>query len=1274
MAVVGDAYIVVRAITNQVKDDIKRGFDGADREGGKAGDDAGRSFSKGFKKSMGGGGGGGGGGGMFSSLRGDADQAKMGLDRLITTGYMLGPALAGLISIAGGLAGGLFALGSQAAAAGPSLLALLNVFSSLAQAGGVLKVAFSGIGDALGAASQTSGGAAQDMSKQIEAAEKRIDNAKKRVLTVKKQNERATLSARKQQEDADKAYQDSIKNQTKAAERVVEAEKNILKAQEETTKAREEAIEAIQQLGFALEDAVLSEQRAVLNFEDAREALAKVQNLLPNNRARREAELAFAEADLKLRKAKDNTLDTQKEVDDSVKKGVEGSDRVVSAIENETDAKKALANAQEGVEQAAIAVTEAIQGQADATNNLTATVEENKARMAEAKESLLDAKDALKDLKSETGGASGGVDKFAEAMAKLSPNAQGFVRELISIKEKFKEVKLATQEALFGTLTKDVSKLADVWFPKLKELMPGTATEIGKVATKLTEVVTESGNIQQIENIWKSNDVLISNFGGATANLVDIFIDLMEAATPLAEEFAAWIETLTGGWKETVNADRESGKLSETLTNAAGVARVLAGVFGDLFATIGNIGKAAAGPGSGGEMLLNTLKEVTGKWRDFTGSKNGQERLEKFFINIVPLVSEVGGLIADIGKAFFNLTESSANAKGGDPTAKFVESLRNVVAIFAEIGPDLVGVLPTIGKGFEAAAQAIANLTSGGALEAFFGFLTKFAEFAADITASPVFQKIFSIVAPAFALSRALSLVLKFARFLFLGAIIGNITKFAGAFVALKSAVSTVLFNIKMLFFIFGTGPVLLFTAVIIGLVAAFVAMWNESEIFREAIKDLIDNVIQRAIEIFERLKAKVEEALKPLGGTTGVVDKLKVAFKFLGDIIGKYIIPLLEGGLKNGLDIIGAIFGTIIDTIGKFIAAFMRIFNGIKEGDISEIFAGIVDAIIAPFSALIGNLVDLFTRIWDNVITAVKKVLGIASPSQVFTDIATAIFDAIIGVITFLPEKFLEFFTTMWTNASNFVTNTIGPELLKLPGKITGWISGLWDQFLKGLEVIWGKIVSFIDIAGKVGLFILGLPGKFGRWLRGIWDSFYEFLTGPDGPWEKIKAFFGGTGPIANFIRGLGAAITNWAGGIWDGIGTSFLSILRKIVNWWNDLSLELRVPSNAVTDFMKLSGLGFTVDTPNFNPSWLAKGGVVPPSRGGTLAVIGEAGRPERVEPLDPDGLSKRDKAMITLLSGGSAGGATINVYPSEGMDERELAQMVSRELAFMMRRGTL
>ena len=84
------------------------------------------------------------------------------------------------------------------------------------------------------------------------------------------------------------------------------------------------------------------------------------------------------------------------------------------------------------------------------------------------------------------------------------------------------------------------------------------------------------------------------------------------------------------------------------------------------------------------------------------------------------------------------------------------------------------------------------------------------------------------------------------------------------------------------------------------------------------------------------------------------------------------------------------------------------------------------------------------------------------------------------------------------------------------------------------------------------------------------------------------------------------------------------------------------------------------------------LAKGGIVSPRGGGTMALIAEAGRPERVEPLDPDGLSKRDKAMMQFLTNGNAGGISITVNPSAGMDETELAAVISRRLAYELRRG--
>jgi murein DD-endopeptidase MepM/ murein hydrolase activator NlpD len=90
------------------------------------------------------------------------------------------------------------------------------------------------------------------------------------------------------------------------------------------------------------------------------------------------------------------------------------------------------------------------------------------------------------------------------------------------------------------------------------------------------------------------------------------------------------------------------------------------------------------------------------------------------------------------------------------------------------------------------------------------------------------------------------------------------------------------------------------------------------------------------------------------------------------------------------------------------------------------------------------------------------------------------------------------------------------------------------------------------------------------------------------------------------------------------------------------------------------------------------LAKGGIVPATPGGVLSVIGEAGRNERVEPLDPRGMSNRDRAMIDLIqqavnSGQANRGDTFHVHPAPGMNEEQLASMVSRRVAWRRSVGT-
>ena len=156
--------------------------------------------------------------------------------------------------------------------------------------------------------------------------------------------------------------------------------------------------------------------------------------------------------------------------------------------------------------------------------------------------------------------------------------------------------------------------------------------------------------------------------------------------------------------------------------------------------------------------------------------------------------------------------------------------------------------------------------------------------------------------------------------------------------------------------------------------------------------------------------------------------------------------------------------------------------------------------------------------------------------------------------------------------------------------------------------------------------------------------------------------------------FKSLPGKIANAAKGMWDGLTSAFITTLNGIIMRWNRFSLDLKFPDKIFgIPLGPLAGKGFTLETPNIPYlGGLARGGTVMPSRGGTLAVIGEAGRSERVEPLDPDGLSKRDKAMISMLTGGGSGGNTINVYPSQGMNESELASIISRQIAFQLRRG--
>jgi hypothetical protein len=114
-------------------------------------------------------------------------------------------------------------------------------------------------------------------------------------------------------------------------------------AAKESGKTIRELREEMQQLAFSAEEAALSQEKASISLEKARENLARVQNLPPDNRARREAELAYQEADLAYRKAKDRNADLQEQINNPEKKGGAGGGAANDPYKDLTETQKKFA-------------------------------------------------------------------------------------------------------------------------------------------------------------------------------------------------------------------------------------------------------------------------------------------------------------------------------------------------------------------------------------------------------------------------------------------------------------------------------------------------------------------------------------------------------------------------------------------------------------------------------------------------------------------------------------------------------------------------------------------------------------------------------------------------------------------------------------------------------------------------------------------------------------------------------------------------------------------
>lgn len=926
MAVIGDAYVVIHAITSNVKKEVQAGFTGVEHIGENAGKKVSQSFNKGFNS-----------GGMgantpianalstaFGTTTKDAMKAADAFKTATQTGYFLGSALTAAAGAIGALGNGLVSLVGVTLAAAPAMSVLTNAIFGLVQVGGALAVAFHGV------------------SAAVQAGIKAGQTTKAQTMAIAK----AELALKRAKEDlATMIEEAAIKEQ--------KANKAVADSQRELNLARAEAAKQIKELKFDSEDAAISEQKAAIELDKARETLARVSDLPPNSRARKEAELAFAQADLNYRRAidKNNTLKAQE-----AKNAAMGTGSMQDQIEG-----------QQGV-------IDAVNAAKQAEQDLGKTQRENAKNITRATEDIAQQEKDLDFLKK--GGAA--ADAYATALNKLSESAQQFVKYLVSLKGVGKDLQEAIGKELFPRLQTAIDNLVKNLLPTLKPLLSETGKALGDVAVKISNVITRADNLERIKRIWNTNDKAITIFGDSIANLLDSFLLLADAARPLVIQFANWTKNITAAWKATLEADTKSGKLATTLQTAADVVGKIGHLFHETFGAIGNLVKANVGPGSGGYYLLDYLTKA------MTGLKNltniDGTPLKEFFLQGAKNAGKVLDVLGFLVKEILKIGASKEFGAFADSIKSALPAVDTIVQAFQR-------ALPSFGNLIKQVATFIATVTSGDSIKIFFNVLATALEKLNSFLQGSFGQALINAGNYIIPFVAALALVGKGVGF-FGEVVIGNIAKlekFFRFFMDGPGLITKLMAPLEALAGALGVG-----VAPLAAFIALFVLMYAKSEVLRKAIGDLVSGVFQALKDAFNTINDAIKQAAPSLDGLGGI-------FKTLGDIVGTFVVPIIKGVLVGAIQFVaGVIAGlikviagivTIFTNVGKDLVNPIQIIKNVVLGlvnGIKLIFSGLKDAVVGTFNGIVSaikgvlnSVINLYNNTLGKLKITLPKILG---------------------------------------------------------------------------------------------------------------------------------------------------------------------------------------------------------------------------------------------------------------------------------------------------------
>lgn len=382
----------------------------------------------------------------------------------------------------------------------------------------------------------------------------------------------------------------SANDEANRADQIASAERSLTLAQRSAADAqtalndaRRQAVNDLADMNLQLARAHLDEQGAILAVKQAQIDLMNAQNTQQDPLAQERAKQNLLEAQQALVEARQHTKELQEQTAEANAKGVEGSDKVKAALEQQQSAVFQVADAQA----------------------------------------------ALRRANEQTAVSAGGA---VSALSKLAPNARAFVEEIARLKPQLLDLQRYVQNELFAGMDRKLAEWAGVWIPTLKTGLGGLADAANQFAKRLGDDLSKPEVRQAVDGVFASMDRVLTKFttGGSLDKLVHGFNDLVVAATPFVEKLGNKIVDELGKLGDWLSDKKKSGALAQFFEDAYHDAQDLWDIGKDVFAIVSDIVNIATGQDKKKNgNALDSFKDTMDNVRSWIESDKGKKTIKQ---------------------------------------------------------------------------------------------------------------------------------------------------------------------------------------------------------------------------------------------------------------------------------------------------------------------------------------------------------------------------------------------------------------------------------------------------------------------------------------------------------------------------------------------------------------------------------------------------------------------------------------------------------------------